>query len=560
MRTGPVQTANDSAAPVAQSTQEPGNRSSSTDNWKRDAGQPGSTFEPAPDAEPATPRWHQAPTHTVSVQLIDASGAAVAGLTVGHIVEELGADRGANEDNAYVRRNGVSTSSSEGRLLLDNVPILAATLFVIEGSQWTVESFNGGEPAMEPPVNGWSLRPGVAAQTVTLSRSHSVTLIVRYEDGQPVTGRLGYSVWRKVSSDGQEKGFPREPLELVGQPEVVLDNMPPRGRLWGNVFCRRPGFRVTTVFKFLFESGGRQEIVVPRDEAPQCGLEIDFAELLPGESVHVLLLDEAGHKLHEFGQVGPGVLTTRNLAGYMQDVTVMAFGDRVWKSGPIHLDTQTGQWHRVTARLAKPGTVKLRAVDEQGNPVFPAVATYSSAMYVDWRNPRRYEKARVSAGMNHAHYASASRDGRIEYTGLPPGRYDFAVEAAGFLRATFQADVPEGGAADFGDVAVVRADADNTGVLRVRLEGIDAPETFRIELYQPRLGFQIRAPVQLQRDGTAEFTLLDLRPYAFVVLGSKPESPDNAKSWNGKASFAPGRHLIEVVIRKDTPQDRILGE
>jgi hypothetical protein len=512
-----------------------------------------SVAEQSDTDQPATVQSRQ--RNTIVVQLVDGRDVPVEGLRVMYgFTEDLDSAVHRVVDRESLQHR--ATSDAEGLITIADVSPMSGVLFYLDEPRWVPTGATDTFALYVMPSGGWSLRPAVLRQFVTVQEAGTVLLHVRYEDGTPVTGTVGYSVWMKETPDAlQETGFGRDPIELVNDVVMVIENLPPEGRLWGNIASQRPGFALRTVFDFRIEAGHEQHVVIPRDESPRWGIEIDLSALAPNEVVHVTTVSADGGRIQDFHQVGPGVIRTTNFAGFATSVNVLVLGERTWQSGLLQLSP--GEWKRVVAVPEDACVARLRVVDRHGEPIHPAVAIYDSRGYVNWQRPQAYARSTVSGGMGRAQFASAGQDGRITYTGLPSGHVVLAVEALGYLRRTVEFNFSPGATLDYGDLVLEEATDENSGSIRVTLEGIEEPERHVLLLfsYAP-VPAQIRREVAFSPEGVASFSQLDLRNYRITVVRKSGEMgvPDELITHGVIRALSPENTSIEIQVGPDTPE------
>ncbi len=529
-------------------------------------GKPAASPSTSTEHEKYGPKIYDAPTRTVTIRFIDSNGEPVTGETVryelSNVIMKIMRDDPARSPSVKVEwLRSSAITDSKGTIALDAVPIESGVLLYLDTPLWTVTETPNADSYFVLPVNGWTLPPTIDEQTVRLSKPGTVTLEIMYEDGTPVTGTLGYSVWKKdTPTADKETGYPRDPIQLFGESIVTLDRLPPVGRLWGKIDSTREGYALTTGFDFRIEAGSRHKVVVPRDDTARWGLEIDLTSAEGDEVLNVAVYTERGVRIEEFRQVGPGLVRTINLAPHTSVASVLVLGDRTWKSDRIDLSTTPGQWYRVVAQLTKGATAKMRIVDEDGKPIHPAVALYDSNQYVDWRKPSRYEKAKVSDGVMQRHFACADKDGHISYVGLAAGTYELTIEAQGFLRAKQRIVLRPEEVNDLGDIVLRKATAENSGTIRITLDGISEPERYTASIAGMGQPFECRPPVQFDANGVATISLLDLRPFTVYVRKSPTAQYTSAELACQVEVYINGdQPIAEITVTPDSPKRFTVG-
>jgi hypothetical protein len=368
------------------------------------------------------------------------------------------------------------------------------------------------------PTNSWLVAESVSETILHCDPATQVIIEMHYADGQPFTGVLTYSVW--MDAGGRRSGQVVPPVQVRNDTEYVIEGLHPDAHLWGNIESTRPGFARTTVFRQPVSDGDRIVLIVARSERPQWGVIVDLSILEEDERVEVLLVSSNGG-VFPMQQHGPGEVRSPNLAS-MDGYRVYVIGENIsWVSEPTNLAATPFEWQRIVVPRQAPVTVEMTIVDQEGEPIQPAIVLRDNRSYGNWSNPEshvphpsRVERDRRRSPMQ---WVAADSNGHAVYVGLAAGTRELVVEAHGYFHRVIEYTAAPGETVHLGEVVMERIPPGGGGSVEVRLIGAPDPTKYALHLGSP-LGSDVIAPTPFSADGTVKLSELDFRAYRLSIL------------------------------------------
>jgi hypothetical protein len=488
---------------------------------------------PPPDEQPAPPVKPEDRLHSIRVRLLDATDRPVPGVLFRYdLTPDIQAQQGQSGLLTRVQpemltRHAVTDMDGMFTVEFDEAAATSFLGHLILRMESESLALRGAPEVTGPPLilpgNGWSfkLSRGDAVHTLHCDPSTQVIVEMRYADGQPFTGTLGFSIWaidiwneetRPKSNLPRGQAAPQVVLEDAT--EHVIEGLHPQASLWGNIASTRPGFAATTSFRHNVAEGDRIVLVVARDERPRWGVIIDLSILDEDEEVVILFISPDGTQQLPMSQRGPGEVRSRNMAPRDGFRVVVAGENQSWFSEALTLSDRPFEWQRIVVPRQAPVAVEMNIIDLDGKPIQPAVVMLDTRMRANWGNPESYipNPRQPESGMRQItrRRALADTEGRVRFQNLAAGSHELLVEAEGFFRRIISYTGSPGDTVYLGDIIMERIPEGGGGRVEVTLVGAPDPTLYVLRMTG-------RANVPFPPDGKLTISEIDFHRYHLVV-------------------------------------------
>jgi len=282
----------------------------------------------------------------------------------------------------------------------------------------------------------------LAEVTVVVSFETSFLVSIHYDDGVPYDGivrylRMGGSSGHLFILGGGPIPIPqleRSPMRITATSQARLGY----GR--SQTFDISSDMIASGHVKLVLESGQR---LVPTSGM----LYLDLSELGANESVQIQGIHPSGFvSTGVIKHQGPAVLALGAVTS-REGAFFRITGDRTWNSGLVIVPV--GEELTLKPVFGQPGSIEIRAVDPDGNPVRGAVLRLGG----------RARLAEPRMQVATVFQASANADGIARLRDISPGRYEILVTARDYEPEVREVELREGQELFVGDVILRKASA-----------------------------------------------------------------------------------------------------
>jgi hypothetical protein len=407
---------------------------------------------------------------------------------------------------------GVTTRDGAVRLNGERLPRDARVIRVrVLDSSWTLETFVGEGrltdvlPSNHPrefvasfmvPQHQWEFR-------LYVRRAIHVDLNISFSDGAPFRGVVHVASGMPDVSRSQ---WLQQRFFADDESRLELGSIGHGHSVHVQVEGWRLGFKARQEFQYEGrEVTSELNAVVTKEDAPQARLvvKVDGSDTEPHTLFDIYVRGEHGNFVQPGRLMGSGTYETiRVPPGRPFFVTVYAPRRGLRWDTEGHLEplepNETRVLHAVPGETV---SVRARVVNQQGEPLNPAIMMLGETRYAVWHVIKR--RPDLSSGEN----------GVVQLRSAPTGRRTFTVEALGYQPRTVTAELHPGVDHDFGDIVLYPAQ----GVIHVILENYDPDATYVAWLVQP--GVTVLTERQEVIHGTLTLSDLPFRQYDVFVSG-----------------------------------------
>lgn len=390
-----------------------------------------------------------------------------------------------------------------------------------------------------PAVGGRLRAPLTGELVVVIGTAVLMQLDVRWDDGQVFDGLASMAMYADSTLDVPlRESTPIQVHAGVSSWFPVLEGAWTCFHVLG---LSRPGYASRATVSARAAAGSVACITIPASTRPLYGVELDLSSLPQGASVSIAGFDSQGRAIIKARVSQPGIWRCVGLSRPASGVEITVSGQGYcWRSQPVDLAV-ADPWPRLVVDGRSPGILKCRIVDESGQPVPGAVVVG------DTRSRPSSQFAGKDKPTNMGSYCGASRDGLIEFTGLPAGVHQVRVQASGYFSRIIQYNVAPSGTADLGDIVLVKI-PDGANTITIRLsEDFDLADS-RCWLFYGG-GVLSLTPMAFTAGRTATWAGVDYGDYLVAVVSKK----SRATLWQARVRLTPEDNKLNLTAERTDP-------
>lgn len=503
------------------------------DQYKQSSGRPKETSQisPASVGNTAKEGAESASTTRIVIRLHTQSGGSVRGIGVEYTHERVA---------EYVQRR--SPASREGHLKWQSATTDRDGCLVVELKDSDVP----GILLVRPLSMIWRLAgdgynlfrrdiPDAASYEVTQSTKHvsveversmRILLDVRYSDGQPFVGHVHLTFWtqiQKTANQAPKRDLGNLELDLDGSAQYI-DIPEDTEALTVNTVGYRFGWVNPYGIDVSVDVQARSlSVLVPEGGEPRGGVCVNLSGINAADGWELRMSGEANWSPVEPPKWGREYRNYTLIPGFQYIVRISGpLG--VWESDTFSVGA--GEVFEFDPQITAPVSVRLRVVNQKGEPVFPSYVTTRFHGMPDWRLVRstggrllanqRDGAVRRKDHSKNGEDAPGDTEGVVTLSGIPQEVNTLYVEAEGYERTVVRLSAMPGVHVDLGDVVVAPA----KGQITVKFTNMTAGEKFLVDVSKPRRG----AGESQTTDGTDThvFSGLSVNRGTYVVRAFRP--------------------------------------